>query len=119
VLRNLVGNAAQHTPAGTAVDVSLRARRQSVLIAVRDHGPGIPADQLPRLFERFWRAEESRTRAKGGSGLGLAIVEAVVAAHGGSVGVQSVTDAGPDQGTTVTVTLPVATSTSGTRRGHC
>ena len=118
VLRNLVGNAAQHTPAGTAVDVSLRVRRQSVLIDVRDHGPGIPADQLPRLFERFWRAEESRTRAQGGSGLGLAIVEAVVAAHGGSVGVQSVTGAGPDQGTTVTVTLPVATSTSGTRRGH-
>ncbi|GLY33900.1 two-component sensor histidine kinase [Kineosporia sp. NBRC 101731] len=105
VLRNLVGNAVQHTPPGTGVEVSIRwveAEDDVVTVAVRDHGEGIPAEQLPKLFERFWRADESRTRAKGGSGLGLAIVEAVVVAHGGSVGVQS--QAG--RGTTVTIRLP-------------
>lgn len=108
VLRNLVGNAVQHTPAGTSVEVQISVEDGStVAIAVRDHGLGIPADQVPKLFERFWRAEESRTRAKGGSGLGLAIVEAVVVAHGGSVAVESDCEEGPDQGTTVTLRLPV------------
>jgi two-component system OmpR family sensor kinase len=73
---------------------------------VRVDREGIPADQLPRLFERFWRAEESRTRAKGGSGLGLAIVEAVVVAHGGTVSAHSSTGPDPAPGTTVTIRLP-------------
>ncbi|GAA3610397.1 HAMP domain-containing sensor histidine kinase [Kineosporia mesophila] len=104
VLRNLVGNAVQHTPPGTGVEVSVRAEDEVVTVAVSDHGEGIPAEQLPKLFERFWRADESRTRAKGGSGLGLAIVEAVVVAHGGSVGVTSQVGLG----TTVTIRLPAA-----------
>ncbi|GAB3279729.1 sensor histidine kinase [Kineosporia babensis] len=106
VLRNLVGNAVQHTRADAAVEVTLRTQEQTVLISVRDHGDGIPAEQLPKLFERFWRAEESRSRAQGGSGLGLAIVEAVVVAHGGTVSATSQTGAGPDQGTNVTISLP-------------
>lgn len=111
MLRNLVGNAVQHTAAGTPVEVRVEIEDEVVRLAVRDHGVGIPADQLPKLFERFWRAEESRTRAKGGSGLGLAIVEAVVVAHGGSVAVESVTGPDPEPGTTVTIRLPVADRT--------
>ncbi len=106
VLRNLVGNAVQHTPAGTPVEVSLTSEPDAVVLAVRDHGAGVPADQLPRLFERFWRAEASRSRAKGGSGLGLAIVEAVVVAHGGTVAARSRTEPDPAPGTTVTIRLP-------------
>ncbi|MBT0773760.1 hypothetical protein KIH74_32745 [Kineosporia sp. J2-2] len=114
VLRNLVGNAVQHTPAGTPVEVSLRLHQDRALIAVRDHGEGIPADQLPKLFERFWRADESRTRAQGGSGLGLAIVEAVVVAHGGTVEVTSVVG----EGTTVTIALPDRAHRNGSARNH-
>ena len=102
VLRNLVGNAVQHTPAGTAVHVDVRQAGSEAIITVHDSGEGIPADDLPHLFERFWRAEPSRSRATGGSGLGLAIVASIVAAHDGAVRVAS----GPD-GTTFTVSIPV------------
>jgi len=123
VLRNLVGNAVQHTPAGTPVEVTLelvasaaQTDRSALTLSVRDHGEGIPAEQVSRVFERFWRAQESRTRARGGSGLGLAIVEAVVVAHGGSVGVRSQVGPDPHQGTTVTITLPTrAAPTPGDR----
>ncbi|MFD6285720.1 ATP-binding protein [Streptomyces sp. NPDC060205] len=104
VLRNLVGNAVQHTPARTAVRVELTRDRKDVHLRVIDDGPGIPAEDLPRVFERFWRAEASRSRAYGGSGLGLAIVEAIVHAHQGQVRVQSEVGAG----TTVTIRLPHA-----------
>ncbi|GAB6898761.1 sensor histidine kinase [Kineosporia succinea] len=119
VLRNLVGNAVQHTPAGTAVEVAVvpvqSGEDGAVRVSVRDHGLGVPAEQVPRLFERFWRAEESRSRARGGSGLGLAIVEAVVVAHGGSVAVESRRSGDPaassgssgeGPGTTVIFTVP-------------
>jgi two-component system OmpR family sensor kinase len=72
---------------------------------VADDGPGIPSEDLPRLFDRFWRAEESRSRDYGGSGLGLAIVRAIVQAHGGRVEVASEVGVG----TTVSVTLPSGT----------
>jgi two-component system OmpR family sensor kinase len=74
VLRNLVGNAVQHTPAGTSVHVTVAASAGEVSAEVSDDGPGIAPQDLPRVFERFWRAEASRSRAYGGSGLGLAIV---------------------------------------------
>ncbi|MER5793361.1 ATP-binding protein [Streptomyces sp. NPDC001980] len=102
VLNNLVGNAIQHTPPGTAIDVTVQAAASTVRIQVADHGPGIPAEDLSRVFDRFWRADASRSRAHGGSGLGLAIVQAIVHAHHGTVRVAST----PGSGTTVTVVLP-------------
>ncbi|MDH6514219.1 signal transduction histidine kinase [Streptomyces sp. SAI-135] len=102
VLRNLVGNAVQHTPARTSVRVEVALSRETVELSVVDNGPGISAEDLPRVFERFWRAEASRSRAYGGSGLGLAIVEAIVHAHRGQVDVHSEVGVG----TTVTIRLP-------------
>ena len=102
VLNNLVGNAIQHTPTGTAINVTVEATASTVRIHVADHGPGIPAEDLLRVFDRFWRADAGRSRAQGGSGLGLAIVQAIVHAHHGTVNVSST----QGTGTTVTVTLP-------------
>jgi two-component system OmpR family sensor kinase len=103
VLRNLVGNAVQHTRPGTPVTVTVGFQDGHVAVAVRDEGDGIAAEHLPHVFERFYRADPSRSRDGGGSsGLGLAIVEAIVTAHGGTVGVTSA----PGQGTTVRVTFP-------------
>ncbi|MGP4027375.1 sensor histidine kinase [Actinomadura sp. 3N407] len=103
-LRNLVGNAVQHTPARTSVRVEITDVGGAVQVDVIDNGPGISRQDLPRVFERFWRAEASRSRAYGGSGLGLAIVEVIVHAHHGQVAVRS--EAG--MGTIVTVWLPHA-----------
>ncbi|MFJ1536633.1 sensor histidine kinase [Streptomyces mirabilis] len=102
VLNNLVGNAIQHTPAGTPIDVSLESSGGEAVVRVADRGPGIAQHDLSRVFDRFWRAEASRSRARGGSGLGLAIVQAVVHAHHGTVRITSHTGSG----TAVTVTLP-------------
>jgi two-component system, OmpR family, sensor kinase len=102
VLRNLVGNAVQHTPPGTQVRLKLCRDGDEARIDVSDNGQGIPAADIPRLFDRFWRAEASRSRDYGGSGLGLAIVQAIVRAHGGQVTVKS--EVG--QGTTVSLHLP-------------
>jgi two-component system OmpR family sensor kinase len=104
VLTNLVANAASHSGAGTAVTVSARlvADRELVEVAVHDNGRGLPAEIAESVFERFTRADTSRTRTSGGAGLGLSIVKAIVAAHGGDVGVTS----SPGD-TTFTVTLPV------------
>ena len=93
VLANLLANARLHTPAGTLVTATLvvdgdREPREAV-VTIADDGPGIPAELLPVLFERFARGDGSRTRATGGTGLGLAIVSAVVEAHGGTVTVTS------------------------------
>ncbi|HWM60314.1 MAG TPA: HAMP domain-containing sensor histidine kinase [Pseudonocardia sp.] len=90
VLTNLLANARAHTPAGTTVTVGLSAAGQGVELSVVDDGPGIGPELLPHVFERFARGSSSRSRQDGSSGLGLAIVEAVVAAHGGQVGVSSV-----------------------------
>ncbi|OMI41090.1 two component sensor kinase [Streptomyces sparsogenes DSM 40356] len=103
VVANLLANARAHTPPGTEVAVGLVAREGRVRLTVADDGPGIPEALLPEVFERFARADPSRSRAAGGSGLGLSIVRAVVAAHGGSIGVTS------RPGSTVfRVTLPEA-----------
>lgn len=98
VLANLLANARTHTPPGTHVRVALTPGAR---LTVTDDGPGIPPDLLPRIFERFARGSESRSRRHGSTGLGLAIVDAVVAAHGGTVGVMSRPGA-----TAFTVTLP-------------
>ncbi|MET0864562.1 MAG: HAMP domain-containing sensor histidine kinase [Nakamurella sp.] len=89
VLANLLANARTHTPAGTTVWSGLRTEPGRSVITVTDNGPGIPADLQPEIFNRFVRGDSSRSRAAGSTGLGLAIVHAVVAAHGGTVSVQS------------------------------
>jgi two-component system sensor histidine kinase BaeS len=102
-LGNLVSNALRHTQAGGRV--TLMARRGSgdeVLIDVADTGSGIDAESLPYIFDRFWRADRSRSRTSGGSGLGLAITHHLVAAHGGRIDVHST----PGTGTTFTIHLP-------------
>ncbi|MEV4642853.1 HAMP domain-containing sensor histidine kinase [Actinoplanes sp. NPDC049548] len=90
VLANLLGNARTHTPEGTTVTVGVAAEADAAVIRVTDAGPGIPAELQPHIFERFARGDSSRSRAAGSTGLGLSIVHAVVTAHGGTVGVDSV-----------------------------
>jgi two-component system OmpR family sensor kinase len=105
VLSNLLSNALTHTPAGTPVEVrvDVAPNENEVRIAVRDHGPGLEPADAERVFERFFRADASRTRAAGGTGLGLSIVAALVAAHGGQAGV----DTAPGAGAVFWVRLPI------------
>jgi len=104
VLSNLTANVVRHTPAGSPVEIAVGRVADQVVVEVRDHGPGIAPEHAERVFERFYRLDDSRTRASGGSGLGLAIVAALVAAHGGTARVLDT----PGGGTTVRVTLPAA-----------
>jgi two-component system sensor histidine kinase BaeS len=99
---NLVTNAIRHTPPGGRVTLSARTAGSQIAIDVADTGPGIPAEQRALVFERFWRAEKSRSRQTGGSGLGLAIVRKLTEAHGGTVTVAST----PGEGATFTLLLP-------------
>jgi len=105
VLRNLLTNALRHTPRGGQVTVSAGQSEDGVEIVVTDNGEGIAPGDLPRVFDRFYRGDRSRSRAEGGAGLGLAIVRAMVKAHGGQV---SVASDGPGQGSTLSFTLPLA-----------
>ncbi|MGF6886085.1 two-component system OmpR family sensor kinase [Nocardia sp. GAS34] len=102
VLANLVGNALNHTPPGTPVTVRLTPSEDQVRMEVCDEGPGLSPEAAARVFERFYRTDSSRARASGGTGLGLSIVQALVTAHGGTVGADST----PGRGTTFTVVLP-------------
>lgn len=105
VLLNLLDNAIKFSPPGSEVRIRLQpGKRNTVLAQVSDHGAGIPAEALPRLGQRFYRADKARSRAQGGSGLGLAIARTLVEAHGGELWVESV----EGKGTTVSFTLPVA-----------
>jgi two-component system sensor histidine kinase SenX3 len=99
---NLVSNAVTYSPEGSTVVVAARARDQLVDIVVTDQGVGIPAGDLDRVFERFYRVDPARHRSTGGTGLGLSIVKHVAASHGGEVDVWSV----EGQGSTFTLTLP-------------
>ncbi|MFD4546449.1 ATP-binding protein [Streptomyces sp. NPDC058251] len=90
VMVNLFANARTHTPPGTTVTARVHRHGPWLCVDVQDDGPGIPADLLPRVFERFARGDSSRSRASGSTGLGLAIVQAVAAAHGGAVTVDSI-----------------------------
>jgi signal transduction histidine kinase len=89
VLANLLSNAARYTPRGGRVTVRAERRPADVLVSVLNTGDGIPADDLPRVFERFYRVEKSRDRAHGGAGIGLAIVKQLVEGAGGRVGAES------------------------------
>jgi two-component system phosphate regulon sensor histidine kinase PhoR len=102
-VRNLLDNALRHTPPGGSIDVELAPVGGVALLRVVDTGDGIPTRDLERVFERFYRVDEARTRATGGTGLGLAIVKHVVESHGGSVGVESELGLG----STFTVRLPL------------
>jgi signal transduction histidine kinase len=89
VLANLLQNALRYTPAGGRVTIQGERRPDDVLISIANTGDGIPADDLPRVFERFYRVDKSRDSARGGAGIGLAIVQQLVEAAGGQVGVES------------------------------
>jgi signal transduction histidine kinase len=89
ILRNLIANALRHTPSGGSINLSARVAERFVRIGVADTGEGIAAEDLPNIFERFYRGDKSRTRTSGGTGLGLAIAKAWVEAMGGSIGVES------------------------------
>ncbi len=89
VLNNLIGNAIRHTPAAGRVDVRVMRTSSGVEVCVSDTGEGIRADDLPHVFESFYRGEKSRSRSTGGAGLGLAISRGIVHAHGGRITVQS------------------------------
>ena len=102
ILANLVANARVHTDAGTPIAVRVRDAGTTVVLEVADQGPGMPPEVASHAFERFYRADPARTRHRGGSGLGLSIVAGIVAAHGGTVGLETA----PGHGTLVRVTLP-------------
>jgi two-component system OmpR family sensor kinase/two-component system sensor histidine kinase BaeS len=104
VLANLLTNALRHTPEGGQVTLSAQAGEGAVVVTVADTGTGIPAEELPYIFERFWRGDRSRSRAGGGSGLGLAIARQLVELHGGTIQVES----RPGQGSRFWFRLPVA-----------
>lgn len=103
VVANVVTNAVVHTPAETPISLTVSVRDHSAVVEVIDHGPGMTPDVAARVTERFYRADLSRSRDSGGSGLGLSIVDAAVAAHGGSI----VIDSSPGAGTTVRLTFPL------------
>jgi signal transduction histidine kinase len=105
VVGNLVSNGIRYTPRGGSVTVGASGSE----ITVRDTGVGIAAADLPRIFDRFWRADESRSRSTGGSGLGLAIARKLAEAHGGSIEVASI----PGVGTTFTIRLPAGDGGAG------
>jgi two-component system, OmpR family, sensor kinase len=109
VIDNLLSNVRAHTPPGTAATVRVSLLNDRIVLSVEDDGPGITADEAQRLFERFYRADESRSRSSGGSGLGLSIAWAIVVAHGGTV------SAAPREGggSVFTVTLPPAPTDAG------
>ena len=102
---NILGNVAAHTPAGSTATLTATAQDGRVVLAISDDGPGVPPDQLPRIFDRFYRAGVPSRRP--GSGLGLAIVAAVAAAHGGQVAATTATTAEP-LGLCITLALPAA-----------
>jgi two-component system OmpR family sensor kinase len=123
VIGNLMSNALTHTPEGTPIKVSIGSGvldpdapepTPAVLLDVQDEGPGMTAEQADRIFERFYRADQSRGRNTGGSGLGLSIVAALVAAHGGLASVRTA----PGHGATFRVALPLAPEAQGWAEDH-
>lgn len=103
VMDNLLANAREHTPPGTAVEVRLGRENGHAVVDVMDHGPGIPAEDRARVFERFYRADRARSRDHGGVGLGLAIVSSVCQAQGGHVSYV----AAPHGGARFRISLPL------------
>lgn len=102
VLTNLLSNALRHTPAGGKVTVDAQPAGQNLKFSVADTGSGIPTDHLPRIFERFYRADPARSRSESGSGVGLTIAKGLVEVMGGDMSVRSA----PEGGSTFSFTLP-------------
>jgi signal transduction histidine kinase len=107
VIDNLIGNALQHTPAGTPVTIAVASAPGYGELSVADNGPGLTAEQAARVFERFYRTDDARSRSRGGTGLGLSIAAAIVHAHGGTITVDTGNGSG---GATFRVRLPLATA---------
>jgi two-component system, OmpR family, sensor kinase len=104
VIDNLIGNALQHTPPGSPVTVTVTDGSGRGQLTVTDQGPGMTAEQASRVFERFYRTDGARSRARGGTGLGLAIAASLVAAHHGEITV----DTAPGRGAAFHLLLPLA-----------
>lgn len=102
ILVNLISNALKYTPEGGSIQIRTQENPDAVVISIKDSGIGISSEDLPYIFERFYRADKSRSRATGGSGIGLAIVKFLAEAHGGTVTVESK----PGEGSEFTVTIP-------------
>jgi two-component system OmpR family sensor kinase len=107
IVDNLLANVRAHTPAGSPVRLRVASADGTAVVEVRDSGPGLTFEETNRVFERFYRADRSRSRASGGTGLGLSIVSAVTEAHGGSVVARSE----PGRGATLSISLPLAPET--------
>ena len=103
---NLIDNAVKYTPSGGAINIAVAADNEQVTVTVQDTGIGISKEDIPRIFDRFYRVDKSRSRENGGSGLGLSICYWIVKAHQGTIEVGS----SPGNGTTIFVTLPVTFS---------
>lgn len=103
ILGNLLSNALRYTPPSGKISVKIDCFPQAIRLNVHDSGPGIPEDALPYIFQRFYRADKSRSRSDGGSGLGLAIARKIAEAHGGSLTATN----HPDGGAVISLTLPV------------
>ncbi len=108
ILVNLLTNAHEYTPDGASIEIGARALGAEVEISVSDNGPGIPEEQLQRIFDRFTRGDAGLTQRVGGTGLGLAISKSLAEAHGGSIGAESTVG----QGSTFRLRLPIATGTA-------
>lgn len=104
VLLNVFDNARHYTPPGGTITVESSTQYKQVILYVRDTGSGIAPEDLPRIFDRFYRADPARTQITGGSGLGLAIVQTIIQIHGGTVRAESI----PGQGTSIVIALPKA-----------
>jgi two-component system sensor histidine kinase BaeS len=105
ILSNLISNALRHTPEGGQVVLTMEMAPAQVEVIIRDSGQGIPIESLPHVFERFYRADRSRSRAEGGTGLGLAIARKLAEAHGGTLSAAN----HPRGGAIFTLTLPLIT----------
>jgi signal transduction histidine kinase len=103
VMMNILTNAVKYTPTGGCIDIRLQVEDEQALIEISDTGLGIAPEDLPHIFNRFYRIDSARNRDQGGTGLGLAIVKAIVAAHGGKISVESIIG----EGTTFFVSLPL------------
>jgi len=106
VIGNLLSNAIRYTPKGGTIDLHLETLQRDISLEIHDSGPGIPASALPYVFDRFYRADRSRSRADGGTGLGLAIARQLTRAHGGEL----LASNHPAGGALFTLRLPRSTS---------